>query len=67
MGGGGRIARSFQEDQRICHICTCVVSSKGREPIQDVYCCARVGYWSYSTARRGWQGVFGGIREPTST
>jgi hypothetical protein len=36
-------------------------------PIQDVYCCARTGYWSCSTRRRRWQGVFGSIHKSTST
>jgi hypothetical protein len=67
IGGGGRAARSFQEDQRIPRVSTRVVSSEGQEPIQDVYCCTRTGYLSYSTTRRGWQGVFGGIHETTST
>jgi hypothetical protein len=49
--------RSFREDQRIPRVSTCVASSEGWEPVQDVYCCARTGYWSCSTTRRGWQGV----------
>jgi hypothetical protein len=66
-GGGGRIVRSFQEDQRIPDVSTRVASSDGREPIQDVYCHARMGYWSYSTTRRRWQGVSGSMHESTST
>jgi hypothetical protein len=65
-GGGGRTARSFQEDQRIPHVSTHVASFEGREPIQDVYCHTRMGYWSYSTARTRWQGVSGSIRESMS-
>jgi hypothetical protein len=65
--GGGRAVRSFREDQIIPHVSTRVVSSEGREPIQDVYCCTRTGYWSYPTTRRGWQGVSGGICESMST
>jgi hypothetical protein len=50
--GGGRIAISFREDQRIPRVSIHVASSEGREPVQDVYCCARMGYWSCSTRRR---------------
>jgi hypothetical protein len=64
---GSRIARSFREDQRIPHVSTRVASSEGREPVQDVYCCARAGYQSCSTIRRGWQGVSGVIHESMST
>jgi hypothetical protein len=60
---GGRTARSFPEDQRIPHVSTHVASSKGREPIEDVYCHARTGYWSCSTTRRRWQGISGRIRD----
>jgi hypothetical protein len=49
--GGGRTVRSFREGQRIPHVSTCVASSEGWEPVQDVYCWARMGYWSYSTTR----------------
>jgi hypothetical protein len=52
-GGGGRTARNFQEDQRIPHVSTHVASSKDQEPVQDVYCCTRAGYWRCSIARRG--------------
>jgi hypothetical protein len=41
---GGRTARSFQEYQRIPHVSTRIVSSEGREPVQDVYCRARMGF-----------------------
>jgi hypothetical protein len=64
---GGRTVRNFQEDQRITHVSTHVASSEGREPLQDVYCYARAGYWSCPTPRRGWQGVFGDIRGSMST
>jgi hypothetical protein len=40
---GGRTARSFLEDQRIPRVSTCVTSSEDQEPIQDVYCCTRMG------------------------
>jgi hypothetical protein len=63
----GRTVRSFQEGQRIPHVSTRVASSEGQEPVQDVYFCTRMGYWSCSTTIRGWQGVLGGIRESTST
>jgi hypothetical protein len=53
LGGGSRTVRSFQEDQRIPHVSTRVVSSEGWEAIQDVYCCTRAGYWSCCTTRRG--------------
>jgi hypothetical protein len=33
--------RSFREDQRIPRVSTRVASSEDREPVQDVYCCAR--------------------------
>jgi hypothetical protein len=36
--------RGFREDQRIPHVSTRVASSEGQEPVQDVYCCASVGY-----------------------
>jgi hypothetical protein len=64
--GGGRTVRSFREDQRIPHVSTQVASSEGWEPIQDVYCCARMGYWSCSTIRR-WQGVSSSVGKSTST
>jgi hypothetical protein len=67
FGGGGRTGRSFQEDQRISHVSTHVVSSEDREPVQDVYCHTKMGYWSCSATRRRWQGVFGSIRESMST
>jgi hypothetical protein len=47
--------RSFREDQRISRVSTRVASSEGREPVQDVYCHARMGYWSYSTTGRRWK------------
>jgi hypothetical protein len=66
-GGGGKAARSFREDQRIPHVSNRVAGSEGREPVQDVYCRARMGYWSCSATRRRWQGVFSSICKSTST
>jgi hypothetical protein len=53
--------------QRIPRVSTHATSSKGRESVQDVYCCARTGYWSYFITRRRWQGVFASIHESAST
>jgi hypothetical protein len=64
---GGRTVTSLQENQRVPCVSTRVASSKGWEPVQDVYYRARTGYWSCLTARRRWQGVSDGIRESTST
>jgi hypothetical protein len=64
---GGRTARSLREDQGIPGVSSRVMSSKGREPIQDVHCHTRMGYWSSFTTRRRWQGVSGSICESMST
>jgi hypothetical protein len=63
----GAEQREAFEKIKIPRVSTSVASSEGRKPIQDVYCCTRMGYWSCSTTRRSWQGVSGGIRESTST
>jgi hypothetical protein len=38
---------SLQANQRVPCFSTHVKSSEGWEPIQDVYCHERMGYWSY--------------------
>jgi hypothetical protein len=64
---GGRIEVSLRQDQGILGDTSRVTSFKGRKPVQDVHCPTRTGYRSCSTTRRGWQGVFDGIHESTSS
>jgi hypothetical protein len=64
---GGQNSEKLLRRSKNTSCLTRVASSEDREPIQDVYCRARTGYWSCSATRRRWQGVSGSTRESTST